>query len=357
MAYDFFPKTTEELQKKITYHPSNVQGELFLLFEHLKGNFPAIETPINLDMAKKQSVNVSRALEGDVNLAMIKQQMSLKNISMKFGNGSSGNRGANNRGNLFEPQFAEAMQKWWEGETISDISMRNAIEDLDKTYGLTKNWKSLIIDVVGGENTKRPIVYTPRLTISNPKGTGDDIGEAVTDITLRNKENNEKIYLSLKLGTTVTFFNLGVRTVLPPDDIKAYNIQSADGEKLLKLFGINEKKFCDVFNGRYQGGASPENVQFDKAVMKDFMRSGIGKGYHIIHKLSGGIKSKKMDEASLATAANIQYAKVYYGGKGGSGKRVDIEMESTTYKFKLNIRDTQGKDGYPTRLMCDFSYK
>ena len=79
MAYDFFPKTTEELQKKITYHPSNVQGELFLLFEHLKGNFPALETPINLDMAKKQSVNVSRALEGDVNLAMIKQQMSLKN--------------------------------------------------------------------------------------------------------------------------------------------------------------------------------------------------------------------------------------------------------------------------------------
>ena len=48
------------------------------------------------------------------------------------------------------------------------------------------------LDVVGGENTKRPIVYTPRLTISNPKGTGDDIGEAVTDITLRNKENNER---------------------------------------------------------------------------------------------------------------------------------------------------------------------
>ena len=25
------------------------------------------------------------------------------------------------------------------------------------------------------------------------------------------------------------------------------------------------------------------------------------------------------------------------------------------YKFKLNIRDTQGKDGYPTRMMCDFT--
>ena len=25
--------------------------------------------------------------------------------------------------------------------------------------------------------------------------------------------------------------------------------------------------------------------------------------------------------------------------------------------FKLNLRDTQGGDGYPTRLMCDFKYK
>ena len=44
-------------------------------------------------------------------------------------------------------------------------------------------------------------------------------------------------------------------------------------------------------------------------------------------------------------------------GKGGKGKRIDMEMESATYKFKINIRDTQGKDGYPTRMMCDFSYK
>ncbi len=32
-----------------------------------------------------------------------------------------------------------------------------------------------------------------------------------------------------------------------------------------------------------------------------------------------------------------------------------MEMSSPNYKFKLNIRDTQGKDGYPTRMMCDFT--
>ncbi len=41
-------------------------------------------------------------------------------------------------------------------------------------------------------------------------------------------------------------------------------------------------------------------------------------------------------------------------GKKGKGKRIDMEFESAYYQFKLNIRDTQGKDGYPTRMMCDF---
>ena len=39
------------------------------------------------------------------------------------------------------------------------------------------------------------------------------------------------------------------------------------------------------------------------------------------------------------------------------GKRIDMETESRNYIFKLNIRDTQGTDGYPTRMMCDFKTK
>ena len=48
---------------------------------------------------------------------------------------------------------------------------------------------------------------------------------------------------------------------------------------------------------------------------------------------------------------------IYLIGKTGTGKRINMEMSSSVYKFSLNIRDTQGKDGYPTRLMCDFKYK
>ena len=231
--------------------------------------------------------------------------------------------------------------------------MLNAIEDLNKTYELRKS-KTFNVDIMGGENTRRPIIYQPKIHLDNPKGSGYDVGKSVTDITLTT--DKQSIFLSLKLGTTTTFFNVGIRTVLPPDDIKAYNIKNPNGKKLLELFNIDEKSFCDVFNGKLSRGYS-NNVTPKPGAMDELMKTGIGKGYHIIHKMTGKIISKKMDDAALRKAANVNNVTIFYGGKTGTGKRIDMEMESSTYKFKLNIRDTQGGDGYPTRLMCDFSYK
>ena len=159
----------------------------------------------------------------------------------------------------------------------------------------------------------------------------------------------------MKLGTTTTFFNVGVRTVLPPEDIKANNIKNKDGKKLLKLFGIQQDLFCDVFNGTLKTGVT-RKPKLNSGDIETLLKSGIGYGYHIIHKMSTTIISKEMDIKAMNKAARVGSATIYYGGKTGLGKRIDIEMESQTYKFKLNFRDTQGKDGYPTRLMCDFSY-
>jgi len=351
VAYDIFPKDEKELRNKTSAYPADVRGELYLLYTYLKKEFPRTETPINLDATKKTSVNITRSLQGDITLDKIKKEAKITKLSMKFGNGSSGNRGINNRGNNFEPQFAYDLKQWWEGNDVADAKTLAAILDLDKTYKL-RSKKNLGIEIVGGENTKRPLVYTPDIKLTNPKGSGNDVGASVTDITLTS--GDEKIYLSLKLGTTVTFFNVGVRTVLPPDDIKSYDIKG-DGKKLLDLFKIDDKLFCDVFNGKLTNKQTV-SVNLGKDI-QELLKSGIGFGYHIIHKLGGKIISKKMDSAAMTKAANVGNATVYYGGKTGKGKRIDIEMESGTYKFKLNIRDTQGKDGYPTRLMCDFSYK
>lgn len=58
----------------------------------------------------------------------------------------------------------------------------------------------------------------------------------------------------------------------------------------------------------------------------------------------------------MEKASDIGQVTVYYGGLTGTGKRIDIAFSSSLYNFKLNIRDTQGHDGFPTRLMCDFTH-
>ena len=70
---------------------------------------------------------------------------------------------------------------------------------------------------------------------------------------------------------------MGVRTVLPPDDIKANNIKDPDGKKLLKLFGIQQDLFCDVFNGNLKAGVI-KTPKLNTTDIGTLLKSGIGYG-------------------------------------------------------------------------------
>ena len=352
-AYTFFPKSEEEISKTLADWPHESVGDVIKLFNYLKGK--GDDTPINIDLKKPKDINVSRTLKSTYDVSGIKSGADLKTIRIKFGNGSKGNRGSNNRGNAFESQFATALNKWFaEGvDAVEDKDTLNAILDLDKTYKLSES-KWLKVNVVGGENTKRPLDFSGKINLTNTKGSGKDIGNSVTDITLE-KDDGEKIFLSLKFETTTTFFNVGIRTKLRQSEIDKGEIKNSDGKKLLDLFGIDNKRFCTIFNDEVKTDGGKVTTRPNSSAMKELLESGIGYGYHVIHKMKGQVLSKKMDEAAMKAAAKVGTCTVYYGGKTGKGKRIDMEMSSPYYKFKLNIRDTQGKDGYPTRMMCDFT--
>ena len=351
-AYSFFPTSEEQITKELSDWPHESVVDVISLFNFLKGKD---ETPINIDLKKQKDINVSRTLKGSFDISDIKSKAKLKTVRIKFGNGSKGNRGANNRGNAFETQFATSLEKWYaEGvDAVPDSEILDAILDLDKTYKLSDS-KWLKVNVVGGENTKRPLDFRGKIQLTNTKGVGNDIGKSVTDITLQ-KDDGSKIYLSLKFETTTTFFNVGIRTKLRQEEIDKGLIKDRDGKKLLDLFGIDIKSFCTIFNDKVKTNGGNVTTRPNAAAMKVLLESGIGYGYHVIHKMRGNVLSKKMDEAAMKKAAKVGTCTVHYGGKTGKGKRIDMEMSSPYYKFKLNIRDTQGKDGYPTRMMCDFT--
>ena len=351
-AYSFFPKSEQDITTTLTDWPEDNVKEVIALFNHLKGK---VNPPINIDLSVKTKVNVVRALKGTYTEAEIAQSVGLSKIKIKFGNGSMGNRGANNRGNLFEKDFKTALDGWYAGENNPDFpsgSMLDAIKDLDATYGLSKTkWTA---KVEGEANTRRPLDFRGKIRLINTKGKGFDVGPSVTDITIT-KESGEQIFLSLKIEKTTTFFNVGIKTKFLKSEIDEGEIKNADAKKLLDLFGIDNKRFCTVYNPDVKTQSGIVKVRPNLSALKILLGSGIGYGYHVIHKMGGSIDSYKMDRARMKESATVTDATVYYGGKGGRGKRVDIEMSSPHYKFKLNIRDSRGKDGYPDRMMCDFT--
>ena len=143
--------------------------------------------------------------------------------------------------------------------------------------------------------------------------------------------------------------------VLSQDEIDRGLIKDKNGKALLDLFGIDNKRFCTIFNDKVKTKGGKVLAKPNPAGIKALLESGIGYGYHVIHQMRGKVLSKKMDKKAMKAAARVGKCTIHYGGKTGKGKRIDMEMESPYYKFKLNIRDTQGKDGYPTRMMCDFT--
>ena len=364
MAYTFFPKSESEIELKLKNADKAKVADIIKVFVYLSNKFKKIESPINIDPNSISKINVTREIQSSIEMSTIKRDTKISKITMKFGSGSSGGRGVHNKGNAYEQELAKAIQSWWDGEPITDLNLAKTVDDIVDLHKLNKLKEmkiSIEVKTVGELNNKRPFVFTPKVKISSQKPVQDDnLGPIVSDITLVCNGNRE-IYLSLKTGGTVTFFNSGVRTVLTPQEIKSGQIVNTNGLKILDMFNIKNHTFCDIFNGKMTKGFS-EDVwktmnSTQKSNLTEFLKSGIGHGFTIVHKLGGKTKIYEVDKSYMKSAATPTSCIVYYGGKTGTGKRIDMEIETGHYILKLNIRDTQGADGYPTRMMCDYTYK
>lgn len=359
MAYTFFPKSAMEIKQTLKNADTKKVDEIINVYAYLTSKFKSYPQPINVDPTNISKINISRGLQGDADLNVMKRELKLSRITMKFGNGSSGGRGVQNQGNAYEGILAGAIQSWWNGEKLTDPKLETTVEKIVELHKL-KKFKKLEVKMVGELNNKRPFIFSPSVLISSKIPVkNNNLGPVVTDITLVGDGKHE-IYLSLKTGTTVTFFNSGIKTVLSPTEIKTGRISNPDGLKLLKMFNINDALFCEIFNGKLkQGYVEDVWKKMDskqKMDLKKFLISGIGHGFTIVHKLNSGTEVYEVDEKYMETAATPYSCDVYYGGKSGNAKRIDMEIETGHYRLKLNIRDTQGGDGYPTRMMCDYNY-
>lgn len=350
MAYNFIPKTQSEITKTLT--DVNAATEIAAALGYLHMKFPQVEEPITIDPKNPKKFNVTRRLKDYLNESEFKKI--LTKTTFKFGEGSRGGRGAQNKGNLFEQELAKDIERWRDGEQISSSANLKLIESLVKEYNLT-NWGRFKVEQEGALNKPRPLTISGKNVLVSPGMV--DIGKTVTDITITSEDGKHEVYLSLKYSGTVTFFNAGTKKYLTDAELKSGMIKNAGGLALLEMFGIDNLTFCSVFNGKGRNLKSVDTTRMvDKRMLENLIKSGIGYGFHMVHKLGPQIISKVVDKAYRDSAAKVQSVKVYYGGKTGTGKRVDIEVTTPKYILKFNFRNKQGGD-YISHLMCDYTYR
>ena len=220
------------------------------------------------------------------------------------------------------------------------------------------------VEAVGGKNQPRPLSGGPGgLYVTAGGSKSKQIGSTVTDITTFWGPKKKEIYLSLKYGNTLTFINSGVGRIFTADDYKksfqGYN--NPIGKEIFRMFGIDPIIYAKIFNNYPHKTKMPTvdvTNKCDKAAIQDLLQYAIGYGYWMVHGgTSGGVKMYEMDQAYMNKASTISGSvKLMYGGSQGKGKRLDIHLESSVYKFMFNLRNKQS-GLYPSHIMCDYKKK
>ena len=322
----------------------------------------------------------------------LKFQVGLKHINVLFtipiswfkkipsfgGQGSQGGGKTLNKGTQFEKYFYDDAIKVLEGATKGSrfiptiLSMNKKFEkELGQAMGMVQadpKFKGVLEE--GSKNKSRPLAYSGgTLVVAAEGNVTENVGSTLTDITFQYGKALTPVYLSLKYGPTLTFFNTGVGgrngpLLFTEREISQYEVNTQAGLDFLKMFGMENdiKKFCESFVEYPRITAIQNHIvkptTYDKSGFEKLLRSGIGYGYWMVHNTQGTnidwyeISKQYMKEASTLTNG----VTIYYGRMNGMGKGVNMTCSSQHYNFTFNIRNKQGGT-YPTHIMCDYKKK
>lgn len=254
-----------------------------------------------------------------------------------------------NAGNRFEQEYLDNISNY-----ISKL------EEITK-----KDLSGYEAKRVAGDNIRRPLTFkdnTFELGLSNGYKT---VGDSVADIKL--SKGDDVLNLSLKSGNLVSFINTGILKIFTAASFDKYKENgtydpSKDAEMILDAFGIDKNKFAYTFT-HYDGKSVVDDFKVDNTDImkknkdfKKFMDSVIGYGYVMVHKIGKNIHyidlTKIEDRDKLIS--NLKSSTIYYGGKQGKGKRVDIEMIFDNITIKFNFRTKFAGKIYPSYLQADY---
>ena len=281
--------------------------------------------------------------------------------TIEFGGKPIGSK-KENKGNIFEREFTNRMKECINGEPCSGKYHKPAGWLIGQ---LEQDGKKPIIDIkqLGGQNTPRPFEVDGKQPYVAPR-KHQAHGAVMTDIDVFYKSKPTS-HLSAKSGPSLTFINSGTKSLFSDKDIKEHNIQTNKGKALLEMCGLDEDAFCNTFNNFGKSHQTAKNIKnsgpkkVNKGILEKFLKTAMGSDYWMIHSRDKGQDKINMYYMNPNLVEN-NFSKissnvvVFYGGKQGNGKRVDIEFSNSNFSFKLNVRSKTGGQVFPTHIMLEY---
>ena len=273
-------------------------------------------------------------------------------------------------GNVYENDLTQALIDHCSGKKPKKYQdhVSKIVEAMVKKYGEAPT-QAL---GEGGKNQARPLKKKGNNIIISAGGSTatNEIGSTLTDITLT--VAGKPVYLSVKFGSTLSFFNCGIKgtgkdklNLFPEASLIAGEVPD-DGQEYLEMFGIDQQKFIDVFAnyGKVTGTTVDNHIEHTtlspsgKKALQEMIKSGVGYGYWMVHYTGTKLECYEIDKEYMNKAASLvgNTVEINYGGAGGRGKRIDMIFETKSYDFKFNIRNKQG-GVYPTHSNGDYYKK
>lgn len=254
-----------------------------------------------------------------------------------------------NNGNKFEKEYIDNIQSY--------------IPKIEKI--VNKDLSGYEAKRVGGANLKRPLSFKDNIFYLGLSNGFKTVGDNIADIKLI--KGDDVVNLSLKFGNLVSFINTGILKIFTAASFEKYKNDGIynpgkEAEIILDAFGIDKNKFAYTFT-HYDGKSVIDDYKVDNTDImkknkdfKKFIDSVIGYGYVMVHKIGKGIHYVNLTsiEDRDKLISNLKNSTIYYGGKTGKGKRVDIEMEFDNITIKFNFRPKFAGKIYPSYLQADY---
>jgi len=346
MSFNLVPKNSSEIKR----------ADITALYQYIIEKFPMTKSfgPLTLDSQQPNMVKIHRSLEtGGLDLSQIPADIS--KLKVDFGNGTR-QVGGINRGILFENNLENAFNEYIsEGiDGVGDFEMKKFIKKFNEKITLTGDMKIL---AVGGLNKPRPLTISGK-NVRAGSNVSLNVGPTVTDLTFVNGDGISH-YLSLKFGGTVTFYNGGLTTILGRPRFFTPNGKiPPNGLAVLDMFGIDPELFKKVFysfDKNKKGGSNKIiKTKGKTTALRNFARTVVGYGYHLVHKMNNGtIHYEEITRSNYAKYADpVSDVEIIYP-EPGTAKRIDMKVKTKKLEIKYNIRNKQGGI-YPSHIMADY---